>query len=257
MVRNTTGMSLARKVCTVASKLPNWLLVGGLVLVGFVAVLGVSLIGGGGLSELNRRSYSKLEVDVNLDRKSEHDGISTPVNSSVARDSIRPSGVPSTAHSLSQSPIGARKIERERARSDIVAEAEGPDLRVVGRPFSLSPAMEAECRLDAGCAPVLRLLKQFSQQPRDPAWAAKMEAGLRDLVTSQPGYAIRAIECRASLCAAEVASGMGMFNFITPTGPDGTDPALSSLHAFYSETAYEHDPAYATVTLMTFRRWPP
>lgn len=251
-------MSLRRKVCTVASRLPNWLLVGGLALTGFVAVLGVNLSRNGGVSELGSRSHSKLEVDVKFDRRGDHDGISNSVDPFVARDAIRPSGVPSTAHSLSHSPSGARKVERESARSDSVAKPEGPDLRVVGRPFPLSPSMEAACRVDAaGCAPVLRLLKQFSQQPRDPIWAGKMEAGLRDLVMSEPGYSIRAIECRASLCAAEVASGLGMFNFITPTGPYGTDPSLSGLHAFYSETAYEHDPAYATVTLMTFRRWPP
>jgi hypothetical protein len=243
----------------VASKLPNWLLVGGLALAGFITVRGVNLIRNGGLSELDSRSHSTLErkVDVERDPRGDHDRISTSVDSSVAGDAIRPSGVRSTAHSLSQSLSGARKVEQERARPDSVPEDEGPDLRVVGRPFPLSPSIEAECRVDDGCAPLLRLLKQFSQQPRDVVWAAKMEAGLRDLVMSQPGYSIRTIECRASLCAAEVASGTGMFNFITPTGPSGSDPSLSGLFAFYSETAYEHDPAYASVTLMTFRRWGP
>lgn len=236
-----------------ARKLPNWSLVGGLALAGFVAVLGVKLFRNGGLPELDRTGHSKLErkVDVELDRRGDHGGISTSADPSVATDATRPSGVPSTAHSPNQSSSGASKVVREGH-----AEAEGPDLGVVGRPFPLSPSMEAECRVDDGCAPVLRLLRQFSQQPRDPIWATRMEAGLRDLVMSLPGYSIRAIECRASLCAAEVASGMGMFNFITPTGPDGSDPSLSGLHAFYSETAYEHDPTYATVTLMTFRRWP-
>lgn len=240
-----------------ASKLPNWLLVGGLTLAGFVGVLGVNLSHNGGLSELVRKGDSKLgwKVGVELDGRGDHDGISTSVDSSVARGAVRPSGVPPPGHSLSQSPTGSRTLEREGARSDNVTRAERPDLRVVGRLFPLSPSMETECRVNDGCAPALRLLRQLSQQPRDPVWAPKMETGLRDLVMSQPGYSIRAIECRVSLCAAEV-SGMGMFNFITPTGPYGSDPSLSGLHAFYSETAYEHDPKYATVTLMTFRRWP-
>lgn len=146
-------MSLPRKVCTVASKLSNWLLVGGLALAGFVTVLGVNLFRNGGLSELDSRSHSRpeREVDVELDRRGDHNGISTSIDPSVARDAIRPTGVPSTVHSLKQSPNGARKVERERARSDSVAEAEGPDLRVVGRAFPLSPSMEAECRVDDGC----------------------------------------------------------------------------------------------------------
>lgn len=241
-----------------ASKVPNWLLLVGLALAGSVGVLGVSLFHNGRLPELDRKGDSKLErkVGVEFDRRSERDGIGTSVAPAVARDAVHPSGVPPTGHSLSQSPSGSRTFEREGARSDNVAQAERPDLRVVGRPFPLSPSMEAECRVNDGCAPALRLLRQLSQQPRDPVWASKMEARLRDLVMSQPGYSIRAIECRVSLCAAEVASGIGMFNFITPTGPYGSDPALSGLDAFYDETAYEHDPKYATVTLMTFRRWP-
>jgi len=223
-----------------ASRVPNWLLVSGLALVGFTTVSGINLFRNDGLSELDRGDHSKLarKVYVKLDRKGDH---------TVRR------AVPSTAHSLSQSPGGARNIERTRSHG--VVEAEGPDLSVVGRPFPLSPSMKAKCRVDDGCAPELRLLKQFSQQPRDPVWAPKMEAGLRDLVMSQPGYSIRAIECRTSLCVAEVASGLGMFNFIATTGPYGSDPSLSSMHAVYPETAYEHDPTYATVTLVTFQRW--
>lgn len=242
-----------------ASKLPTWLPVGGLALAGFVTVLGVNLFRNGGPSELDRRYHSKLErkVTVELDRTSVHDGVSTSTDPSVDRDAVRPPSVSTTAHSLSQLPGGARRVERESVRSDNVIKVEAWDLRVVGRPFPLSPSMNAECRADVGCAPALRLLKQLSKEPRDPIWASTMEAGLRDLVMSQPGYSIRAIECRASLCAAEVASGLGMFNFTAQTGPYGSDPSLSSLYAFYSETAYEHDPAYATVTLMTFRRWLP
>jgi hypothetical protein len=244
----------------VATKLPNSVLVGGLALVAFVAALGVSLFRNGGLQELDRRGHSELEhkVGVQLDGRGGHSGASTSVDLSVARNAVPASSVPSTAHPLSQSRGDAREVEREGARSDNIVEAERPYLGVVGRPFPLSPSMEAECRVDEeGCALALRLLKQFSQQPRDPAWASKMEAGLRELVMSRPGYSIRAIECRVSLCAAEVASSLGMFNFIASTGPYGSDLSLRSLSTVYGETAYEHNPTYATVTLMTFERWPP
>jgi hypothetical protein len=49
---------------------------------------------------------------------------------------------------------------------------------------------------------------KMAQEPRDNAWAADTESLIQDEVVSRkPGtYSIRNIECRSSICAAEVAS---------------------------------------------------
>lgn len=235
-----------------ASRLSNWLLASALALAGFAIFLGMDLFHNGGLSELEQRGH------LTPDRRPASETLSASAASSVAGDAVRQSNLASTTHSQNQSlGVTQRALEREGAQSESVVKVEPSDPRaVIGRPFPVSPSIKARCSAYYTCAATRRLLKEFSQQPRDPVWAPKMEAGIRELVMSQPGYSIRAIECRATLCVAEVASIMGMFNFISPTGPYGSDPSLRSLMALYWETAYERDPSYAaiTVTFMTFER---
>ena len=133
-------------------------------------------------------------------------------------------------------------------------------MRSLAVSFRYPTSVEALCRKLSSqeedyCADTHHALAEFAQQPRDPVGASNMEAQLRDLVMSQPGYTIRTIECRTSWCVAEVASLSGMFHF---EGAIGTDSPLGqSLRVGLGwQTAYERDSSSASigVTLQTFER---
>jgi len=94
------------------------------------------------------------------------------------------------------------------------------DTGVIGRAFPISPSVQKECDLAVGvtarlCEPVLQGLAKMALEPRHSIWADGMEARLRDQVmATDPGrQLIRAIECRSSYCAAEVASVNGIFPY--------------------------------------------
>lgn len=75
------------------------------------------------------------------------------------------------------------------------------------------------------CEADLEVLRALGEEPRDRAWAKRMESKIRARVMSkEPGkYSIRALECRTSLCAAEVVSHFGSYYSDYPAG----DPDLS------------------------------
>jgi hypothetical protein len=113
-------------------------------------------------------------------------------------------------HEIGRPPQTAAKID-----------AEPMDFHsVVGRPISMSPAIEASCqRADRGvnCGALLRLLSQMAREPRDPVWASRVESELRALINGLPGeFAIWTIECRRSLCAAEVSTNYDAIRYSSP-----------------------------------------
>lgn len=130
---------------------------------------------------------------------------------------------------------------------------------VIGRPFRVSKSIENDCKwmLQQGsseaCDDTHEFLKEMAEEPRDPNWANRMEKQLRHYVaTETPGFDIRALECRESRCALEVASVMGLFHgnfaYDTPMGRQ-----LSLEHDLF---AYERDLSGAriTVTLLPYSR---
>jgi hypothetical protein len=130
------------------------------------------------------------------------------------------------------------------------AEIESPGpaaAAVMGRPFPISTSVATDCRRLAGtCDEGLQLLSKMVQEPRDAEWAKEMESRLRaHFLTAQPGkYSIRAIECRSTVCAAEVAS---------PDGPYLGGPysfvAANDLYNGPSFLGYETGELGATVTV--------
>ena len=121
-------------------------------------------------------------------------------------------------------PIALPQREVDPSRMTAAIEAEAAE--VIGRPFPMSPSVEGPCRKEiakdpktASCDRVLDLLSAMAREPRDPAWAFEAETRLRDLINANPKlFTIRAIECRTSLCAIEVASTYGQY-----LGVDGVD----------------------------------
>jgi hypothetical protein len=129
---------------------------------------------------------------------------------------------------------------------------------VVGRQFPVSESVEAHCKSIStkdqdGCGEVHALLSRLAQEPKDATWAPATEAKLRDLILTEPGkYAIRAIDCRMSLCVTEVASIYGPYFGDIPSG----DPLSSQVSPWIGTFGYEHDTSSGriTVTLLTFKR---
>lgn len=105
-------------------------------------------------------------------------------------------------------------VEQSDGPGPAVLQSTGQDIdSVVGRPFPVSESVKTYCHKDVVnrrpslCLDVFDLLPQFSREPRDPKWAAEMEADLGEIVTNEPGdHTIRVIECRRTLCAMEVVS---------------------------------------------------
>ncbi len=176
-----------------------------------------------------------------LERRSDMPSpMATPAKPSLAY----PGGAPMQGGSESPTP---KSVAREE-----------PDDSVIGRPFPVSASVEARCRnwankADDPCEDVHKLLSRMAQEPRDTAWAAQMEEEIRDQVmTGSPGkYSIRAVECRTSVCAVEVASLFGLY-----FGPKYDDPLSSKLEQGIHTWGYEFDASGGriTVTVMPFTR---
>jgi hypothetical protein len=86
----------------------------------------------------------------------------------------------------------------------------------VGNPFPISRSVKDSCdRIShlgkASCGDIFSLLELLQKESRDSRWAKSMEQLIRDLVSAQPGYSIRALDCRSTVCAVEVESTWGVF----------------------------------------------
>ncbi|HSB95439.1 MAG TPA: hypothetical protein VLC91_03270, partial [Spongiibacteraceae bacterium] len=139
------------------------------------------------------------------------------------------------------------------------AEVPGSD-DLIGRPVAISTSVKVNCEGKesiGSCKELLPLLSKMAEEPRDLIWAPAIEARLRDLVTADPGeFTIRTIECRQSLCAAEVVSIHGQFHFIMGVAHD---PSLNkNVLPQTSLLGYEDGPTGAqlknTVTFSMFKR---
>lgn len=148
----------------------------------------------------------------NADRGASSDG------QSVAR--------PRPGSESAQNPVVVPRQERgnELEPAPLMATNESDAYSVVGRPFPISKSVANSadsCKRDlaisrnAPCGELFRLLSVFAEEPRDPDWADDIETRLYELVMKDADrFVVRAIECRTSLCVAEVASIYGAFHFI-------------------------------------------
>lgn len=174
-------------------------------------------------------------------------------SSAALSPTVQKSSHPSiVAGGLSNEEVGPSDSERPFEGNGLDANA------VIGHPFRVSASVEIICkRFSSGdrdsCSEVHRVLSEFSQEPRDLAWATNIENRLLALAESD-NYTVRDIECRASLCVGEVASIYGRFPWMEVLGKDAVlEKSLLPVVATYG---YETDPSMGrtTVTLMTYIR---
>ena len=182
-----------------------------------------------------------------------HDGTGVP---SVTVLPERPKGI-ETAH---------QSIEVANDVGTLVTEnSDRLDRTVVGRPFPVSTTIETDCKgkhEDSICADVHQHLAKLADEPRDPLWASKMEELIQsDIESTQPNsFRIRNIECRNTVCAAEVESTFSDTG-VYGSYMGGMQPGHDALKAAPPKTnfntfAYETDPGGArlTVTVITFTK---
>lgn len=105
------------------------------------------------------------------------------------------------------------------------SESDGNNSSAAKLPFRISPSVESACRSD--CKEVHDKLLEFFTEARDPIWASEMELLIEKNVISEgrDRSAIRAIECRISLCAVETVSPNEVFS---PRYPDPMFESLSN-----------------------------
>lgn len=95
--------------------------------------------------------------------------------------------------------------------SSLAADPPAAPAALAGQPFAVSASIRKSCEAAPDkCAQVYALLEQLAGEPRDALWAGNMERSLTDYMAAQGrDFSIRALECRTSVCAAEVTSPQG------------------------------------------------
>jgi hypothetical protein len=82
--------------------------------------------------------------------------------------------------------------------------------------FRASRVVEENCLRDGNgrCDdPMFLLVQRMNEEPRDDAWASEAEARLRRTAQAQDAaLVVRQVQCRASICALEVASASGAYH---------------------------------------------
>jgi hypothetical protein len=138
----------------------------------------------------------------------------------------------------------------------------GIDDAYVGVPFPVSASVEAGCNGKIhdlpSCRRVFERLKIMAQEPRDRAWATRMEGKIQDAILSEgPGiFGVRNVECRQTICAVEVISPLSppYGAYLTPSGDFQAANHVYSDVLGYSPTEFDESGATVTVTLVVFRR---
>ncbi len=119
---------------------------------------------------------------------------------------------------------GAQTVE-SNASHDLVSDsirmptrAEDSDRRsILRQPYVLSESIKEECAriahlAKADCNDHLSAIARLENEVRDAGWADATEASIRLIVESEPGYRVRSLECRSSICALEVESPTDVFS---------------------------------------------
>jgi len=125
---------------------------------------------------------------------------------------------------------------------------------LVGLPFELSPSVRANCRLWEGdCKEMDAFLERMKAEPRNTEWAREMEARIEKAVTSgeRGKFRIRALECRSTRCALEVASEVDSIGVQFDSDP-AFDEIMFARPGYY---ARESDPQTGITTLVSAQTW--
>lgn len=126
-----------------------------------------------------------------------------------------------TASSARAAPLVASKTTRSASANGAVARNGSSQ---IAHAFEVSASVREGCdRIireklngEQHCRMARTELEKLQSEPRDEVWAAETEARMRDTIDQTPGesagrYTIRALECRRSLCAIEIASLMNPY----------------------------------------------
>jgi hypothetical protein len=120
---------------------------------------------------------------------------------------------PSSAATMAPHAAGARNLSLDPVRLTPQESGNRAGESVeVGRPFPIPRSIRDVCEKGPGhvCDVVLPEIDKMGKERRDLAWAPAAEQRLLELLGSATGqFTVRALECRTSLCVAEVASSGG------------------------------------------------
>jgi hypothetical protein len=129
---------------------------------------------------------------------------------------------PAPAPAPTPTPTPAMTASAARA-APLSRQTPAVDAARAGQAFPVSAAVQEGCdRIlrekllgEQHCLMAKQALEKMRQERRDEPWATETEAKMRRIIEATPSgnaghYTIRAVECRESMCAVEVAS---------PTGP--------------------------------------
>jgi hypothetical protein len=150
------------------------------------------------------------------------DSATTPVQAKgSAQTSQSDLGKGSQLSRVLPSSNGAGSDSQGPSDSAIGANDEGTTDARADRQFPVSPSIAAQCGVNPipnkkECDLVSQFLRMMSDERRDEGWASATEAKLRDHAESiSSDVEIRALECRQTLCALEVATMTGNLDLLT------------------------------------------
>lgn len=126
--------------------------------------------------------------------------------------------------------------------------------RQVGLPFELSGSVRINCqRFASDCRELNLFLKRMAAEPRSADWAGAMEARIEKAVLSgeRGKFRIRALECRSTRCALEVASEVDRIGVAFDSDPD-FDEIMFPRPGYFAD---EDDPQTGTTTLVSAQVW--
>lgn len=130
-----------------------------------------------------------------------------------------------------------------------------PDRNMVGLPFKPSDSIVSDCLLVSWrpCQELKVFLERLEAESRDEAWARDMEARIEKAVVSgeRGKFRIRALECRRTRCALEVASEVDTIGLLSDADPEFDElmfPRASGI-------AREDDPLTGTRTIVSVQTW--
>jgi len=170
---------------------------------------------------------------------------------------------PFTAPNMSKEAFQENPSSAPRNAKKTANKMEGGiDDTYVGVPFPVSASVEAGCNGKfhdlPSCRRVFERLRIMTQEPRDRAWATRMEGKIQDTILSEGpgGFGVRNVECRQTICAVEVISSLSppYGAYLTPSGDFQAANHVYSDVLGYSPTDFDESGGTVTVTLVVFRR---
>lgn len=140
--------------------------------------------------ESRTSNTTKADVPIADERAVPNDGMATGRNESLQQAIENPSSSPLSTNE--QSLGGTEDADRARI------------------PFRVSDSIVRACDEYQGeqisCDRHFAVLARLKDEKRDSAWASSMEKSITSIVAAESGFFIRALECRASVCAMEIES---------------------------------------------------